>query len=719
MASHRPVATLEELCAVAAELCGRGVEGVTVEPQALRECARQLQALSDALEAKRAAKPAAKQRRARQERRWADLPSGRGGSTCGSLAGALLVLGLTLPYYVCVRYNAWFIDEGFAITRNPDAQGQTPVLEVLRHDFWGTHLNPPEGYTTHKSFRPLVTLCYAAEWLLAGKLGYRGLEMQPMRLLSCIVHSANSLATLSLLRMLRLPQRWSLLGAALFATHPVHVENIVYLVGRADALATLFSLWAVLLYLRLTLRPSPRLPLAAHLLLAVLTATAGLCKEPGFTVLFFLACAELVLRCRMRHFLLLLVSFVALGGLRVWYVGGTEAGFGYVDTPVRYQDEWLTRTLTYLYQHAYYAKLLLLPWNQSWDYSFDALPMLRSLEDSRMLAVLAAYLAISALAAHGLRLSARRPAVVLGLGLTVIPFVPASNLFFLVGTTVGERLLYPCTVGGALLAASLAAAPVRAGKSSSGASGVRLWHCAATALLPLYVYNSNVRMHHWRGPSSLFETDALHWSRSAKVLHSKASELQARGDLEPALETYLRSLEVFDDQAITDYCIARILINLERYDEARERFTKILNGHGIGFHDGNDFLWMTDLGYLLVRMGSPQEGAHYLQEGLKRMPYSCFGWNALAVAQAHMNQLQEAVQSLGTGLQCDPDSASMWNNLAVVYAYGNMAQQALEAWQRARDLNATLPAVEHNSKALFGQSVPPRLDMYIPLPGRR
>ena len=30
--------------------------------------------------------------------------------------------------------------------------------------------------------------------------------------------------------------------------------------------------------------------------------------------------------------------------------------------------------------------------------------------------------------------------------------------------------------------------------------------------------------------------------------------------------------------------------------EAYERFDKILAGHGIGLHDGNDFLWMTDLG---------------------------------------------------------------------------------------------------------------------------
>lgn len=30
---------------------------------------------------------------------------------------------------------------------------------------------------------------------------------------------------------------------------------------------------------------------------------------------------------------------------------------------------------------AYYAKLLVLPWNQSWDYSFESLPMLTTFED--------------------------------------------------------------------------------------------------------------------------------------------------------------------------------------------------------------------------------------------------------------------------------------------------------------------------------------------------
>jgi len=320
-----------------------------------------------------------------------------------------------------------------------------------------------------------------------------------------------------------------------------------------------------------------------------------------------------------------------------------------------------------------------------------------------------------------LRVCVRRPVVILGLGLTVIPFVPASNLFFLVGTTVGERLLYPCTVGWAVLAASLGSrACSTAALRRSSVRG--MLYAALLGLLGIYVWNSNVRMGHWRGASQLFETDAVHWSRSVKVVHSKASELQGRGDLHGALAGYLRSLEIFDDQAITDYCIARILINLGRYQEAYARFDKIMNGHGIGFHDGNDFLWMTDLGYVLVQMGANEQGVHYLREGLQRMPYSCYAWNAMGVAQTRMQQLEQAVESLTQSLQCDPESASTWINLAVVYAYGQVQQQAAEALQRAMALDPQRPAVVWNSRILSGQGLPgeqPQLDLYIPLPGRR
>jgi len=631
----------------------------------------------------------------------------------------LFVVALTLPYYVCVGYRSWFVDEGFAIYRNPDAKGETPIMQVLRNDFWGTSLNPPEGYITHKSWRPLITLMYALEWLLCARYGFQGLEMQPMRFVSCVVHSLNSALVLWALRLASLPLSWSCLGASIFAAHPIHVENIVYLVGRADALSTTFYLLALIAYQSFAWRKR-NISIGCYILLAMLNVLSGLCKEPGFTCLFYLFCVELAFRCRWRHVAVLLALFVALAMLRTWYVGGTDAGFGYVDTPIRYQDAnthgseakaQLVRSLSYLFQHAYYAKLLVLPWNQSWDYSFESLPMLTVLEDLRLQLVLAAYLGVSAAAASALRLRRQVPALLLGVGLIVVPFVPMSNLFFLVGTTIGERLLYPLSVGWALLLAGI-------GVQSQGTriGGCLKW--ASFSLVVIYVINSNIRMSHWQSPAVLFMKDAEHWHGSVKVLHAKASELQAKGDLVEALHYYQRSLDIFDDQAITDYCIARILINLSRFQEAYQRFDKILNGHGIGLHDGNDFLWMTDLGYLMVRLGSDAQGANYLQEGLRRMPYSSYAWNALGIAQARQGQLPEALESLGQGLQVEPENHIIWSNMATIYAYGQAPEQALQALKEAMRLNATHPAVAHNAQALASGVQEPILEFFIPYPGR-
>lgn len=692
-----------------------------VKPELLRKRAQQLLDFSKQLSSSRKAVAPQVPTTSRMEPSWPMF-----------LCCLATIVGLTLPYYICITYNSWFVDEAFAIYRNPDARGETRVWDVLQHDFWGTALNPPEGYITHKSWRPLITLMYAAEWQVASRLGFGGAEMKPMRLLSCMVHSCNAGLVLLVLCALRLPLFWAGVGAALFAAHPIHIENIVYLVGRADSLSTLFYLLALLLYLRLVLPAGSANkglpPLKGYLSLILLTATSGLCKEPGFTALFFLAAAEVALRCRWRHVFGLLAAFAALAGLRTWYVGGTDAGFGYVDTPIRYQDANLhgteekariVRTLSYLFQHACYAKLLVLPWNQSWDYSYDSLPMVTCFHDLRMQGIVVAYLAVAAMACHSLRLRRTCPALILGLGLIIVPFIPASNLFFLVGTTVGERLLYPLTAGWALLVAGLGSR--YAGSHHQVLRSARLLRITVVALLVVYIVNSNIRMTHWRSPDTLFLQDAKYWHRSVKVLHAKASELQATGDLPEALDYYQQSLNIFDDQAITDYCIARILINLGRFQEAYERFNKILTGHGIGLHDGNDFLWMTDLGYVLVKLGADSQGAHYLQEGLQRMPYSCYAWNALGVAQARQNQLEQAVQSLTQGLQCDPTSPLTWSNLAAVYAYGKAAQQASEALQEALRLNASHPVIAHNAQVLTG-TLPGKdlvFDLFIPKPGRR
>merc|ERR1719387_2954701 len=78
----------------------------------------------------------------------------------------------------------------------------------------------------------------------------------------------------------------------------------------------------------------------------------------------------------------------------------------------------------------------------------DAIPPLQTFMDNRLLLPLAAYVAAAAVLTATLRAEPRiQRAGLLALAILVVPFLPASNILFPVGTVVGERLLYIPSIG--------------------------------------------------------------------------------------------------------------------------------------------------------------------------------------------------------------------------------------------------------------------------------
>ncbi|KAF4738645.1 Protein O-mannosyl-transferase tmtc4, partial [Perkinsus olseni] len=594
-----------------------------------------------------------------------------------SMKDIFIVVLCSLPFYLSITCPEWYIDELFAITRNEDARGETPFLEVLRHDFWGNHMWA-EGHWTHKSYRPVVTLSYWLQYWLNGYL----IKPQPLRVFSCLLNTATALLlALVLCRVHRVQGRLAAVTAGIFAAHPIHTENVVYLVGRADIFATAFWLLAVLAHHELTKRQVP-FPSASTLplfsLVIFLALLSGFSKEPGFTVLAYLALAQLLNRQRPRRWLLsvcLLCAFGVVFQFRSWLVGGTKVDFSYVDTPIPYQSSILTRALSYLHLHAIYARLLLLPINQSWDYSYNALPMVSSLEDFRLLGVLACYTGLLCLATWSLcRLrEVGDGGPVLSLAALLFPFIPASNLFFVVGTVVGERLLYISTSGFALGLALI----------SSSASSRRKVPSFLKCLLVGYIMLSIRRTQHWRSRVSLFGQDAVMWPGSAKTLHQFATTLHRADRLEEARELYLASLSIFDDNALTDYCVAQIDIGTNRFDEAHERFVKILNGNGIGFGGFNRFLIMVDFGFTLTALKRYDEAIPVLKEGLSLNEDVPHALNALGISYLHMGEAQRSVEAFQRGIHYDPENPWLWSNLAAALLIGDRENTASDAKQCA------------------------------------
>ena len=94
----------------------------------------------------------------------------------------------SLIFLPCLTYSEWYIDELFAVLRNADARGETPLAELFRNDFWGNPLLAANSWT-HKSYRPLAVLSFAGQFKLLGDV-YRP---EPLRAFNVAVHTTISI----------------------------------------------------------------------------------------------------------------------------------------------------------------------------------------------------------------------------------------------------------------------------------------------------------------------------------------------------------------------------------------------------------------------------------------------------------------------------------------------------------------------------------------------
>lgn len=204
---------------------------------------------------------------------------------------------------------------------------------------------------------------------------------------------------------------------------------------------------------------------------------------------------------------------VILLSARLYWMGNKPPNFSNSDNPAADSPHFLTRTLTFLHLPAANAWLLLCPDKLSFDWSMDALPLVRSLADWRNFHTVAFYGGFILLVMFDFRcpiskaketngkaqvtngksitngngyhavdtnhntdqglpkttlngsaglhhypprtsLPPTENLVLFSLGVLSLPFIPASNLFFYVGFVIAERVLYIPSIGFCLLVAT-------------------------------------------------------------------------------------------------------------------------------------------------------------------------------------------------------------------------------------------------------------------------
>lgn len=344
---------------------------------------------------------------------------------------------LSVAIFACIIYweahsynsfkNGFHMDDVVAIQKNLDVVNPswTDWRSFLRHDFWG--LDMFSGEWTHKSFRPVTTLTYRWNWLMSG------LDTCAFHVTNIVVHGIVSGLVVFVGEVFGFSLPDSMMAGVLFAVHPVHTESVLYLVGRADTLCAVLMLCGFILY--------EKNKICSSYFIVILS---GLAKEIGFMAFPVMATMDLV-RAPKSHkiWMTLLVGAMCMC-MRHWYTDGTHLKMSPQDNPIAFEGEDTARVLSYALVHSEYFRLLIYPMFLCYDYSMNTIPLVCDFSDFRILAPFSAYLIFTCIAKKKFQ---RSSGGVLPLSLFVFSFVPMSNIFFPVGTVVGERLLYIPSIG--------------------------------------------------------------------------------------------------------------------------------------------------------------------------------------------------------------------------------------------------------------------------------
>ena len=350
---------------------------------------------------------------------------------------ALALCALTLLAYSNSFVGGLVLDNKVLLL-DPRIREATPenIALIFQHSYWW-----PTGEAG--LYRPFTTLSYLFNYAILGD----GDQLFGYHALNLLLHLGNVLLAYAL--ALRLVRRFwpSVFIAAVWAVHPVATESVTNIVGRADLLAGMAVLSGFLMYLKS--REARGWTRAIWLAgLAAVTTIGVFSKESAVAILPIILLYESVWWKERRREALWLGCAATLAPIAamLWkrsavLAASPPAEFPFTDNPIVGADWWAGR-LTAIKVIARYLWLTIWPAKLSSDYSFDQIPLARG----AAVDWLACALVVAAAIAVILLYRWNRTSFFL-VCFAFLNFVPASNLFFPIGTIMADRLLYLPSLG--------------------------------------------------------------------------------------------------------------------------------------------------------------------------------------------------------------------------------------------------------------------------------
>ena len=489
-------------------------------------------------------------------------------------------------------------------------------------------------------------------------------------------------------------------GAAglLFMVHPVHTEVVANIKGRDEIVALLGSLAALYFSLRAYQQKKP----AFSLLAGALFFLGLLAKENAITFLavvplafYFFTNAKTpdIVRQTLPFVLAAAIFLVIRTSILGWDFGGNPPR-DLMNNPFLklVNGQWVDfspgeKLATIFFTLGKYLQLMIFPHPLCHDYYPRAVEIM-SFGDWQVIASFVIYLALGLYALWGMK---KKDPVSFGILYYLATLSIVSNLFFPIGTNMGERFIYMPSLGFVLVAT---VGLWRWGRQRWYQRGFVL---AGALVLLLLAGKSVVRNTVWKNNFTLFTHDVKIQPRSAKlqtaaggdlITHAIKPENASRKQqmLEEGIAHLLVALKIHPTYKNAYLLLGNACNYLQRYEESIRYYHQAL-AIDPNYEEAKNNLAITYANagrYFGEQKGDLNKAIEYLLKANEMKPNSYETLRLLGVAYGISGQVNEALKYFKQAAALQPNDPDALYNLGTAYFNAGQPQEAEKYFRQAR-----------------------------------
>ena len=558
-----------------------------------------------------------------------------------------------LLYAQTINYS-FTLDDHVAIDSNAFVKkGLSGIGSILT-----TSYHYGNWFSADDLYRPLSLVMFAIEWQFFPNSSVIG------HLVNVLLYALTGFLLFKTLCAVMKNNVWvPFCTTLLFLAHPVHTEVVASIKSRDEILCFLLSI-ASILWLIQFLQTLKRYKLT---LSVVSFFFALMAKESAITLLVIIPLLLFVFKdvpvgkgfFRMAPFIIAALFYIGIRAMVLDGIYNTKEVLLYDNVLVIAPDVF-TRLATAIYVLGRYLLLLFLPIHLSMDYSYSEITIL-NFNDYRVLISLVLYLFITSYAIFKIR---KKDMMSFGILFYLVTIFLVSNLLIMIGTVMGDRLLYMPSLGFCFFTAVLFARIFKiedAARSEYKLMSFLKSHSRAFALLGLvlflYSFKTVTRSPVWKDDLSLHLSGIQDSPNSSRNHHNLAAQiLNSQALVEP---------DLLKRDSLFRVCIQLFQKSAELYPANAEAYS--------------------DMGYVYMLTGDRHKADSCYDLALKYNPYDVKTLNKKGALLFEQKRYSEAKEWLIKAVDLSPGFTIALKNLGNCYGAMNDFEQALFYFKKSLD----------------------------------